>query len=63
MVEHIKKICEYKGERVGIREARKHAAWYIKGVRGAAQYRQQVGALESIEQLEELAYKITMENL
>lgn len=63
MVKHIKRICEYKGERVGIREARKHAAWYIKGIKGAAAYRQQVGALESIEQLEELAFKIMMENM
>ena len=58
MIKHIKLICDYKGERIGIREARKHAAWYIKGIRGAAAYRQQVGALESIEQLEEMAFKI-----
>ena len=63
MVEHIKKICEYKGERIGIREARKHAAWYIKGIHGAAAYRQQVGMLESIEQLEELAFNIVRENM
>lgn len=63
MVKHIKLICQYKGEKVGIREARKHAAWYIKGIRGAASYRQQVGALESIEQLEELAFKICSENM
>lgn len=62
MVNHIKKICEYKGEKAGIREARKHAAWYIKSVKGAASYRQQVGMLESIEQLEELAYRIIIEN-
>ncbi len=58
MVEHIKLICEYKGERVGIKEARKHAAWYIKGIRGAAAYRQRVGALESVEELERLAFEI-----
>lgn len=63
MVKHIRLICEYKGERIGIKEARKHAAWYIKGIKGAAKYRQMVGTLESVEQLEELAYKITMENL
>lgn len=62
MVNHIKQICEYKGERIGIREARKHAAWYIKSVKGAAAYRQKVGMLESIEQLEELAYTIAIEN-
>ena len=62
MVKHIERICEYKGEKVGIREARKHAAWYIKGIRGAASYRQQVGALSSVDELKELAYKILTEN-
>ncbi len=61
MVKHIKRICEYKGERVGIREARKHAAWYIRGIKGAAEYRRKAGTLESIEQLEELAYRIVFE--
>lgn len=63
MVKHIQRICEYKGERTGIREARKHAAWYIKGVKGAAAYRQQVGMLESVEQLEKLAFEIVRENM
>jgi tRNA-dihydrouridine synthase len=62
MVKHIKMLCEYKGERIGIREARKHAAWYMKGIRGGAEFRRQAGQLGSIEQLEELAYKITLEN-
>ena len=62
MVNHIRRICEYKGEKVGIREARKHAAWYIRGVRGAAGYRQRVGGLSSLEELEELAFKISAEN-
>ncbi len=58
MVNHIKKLCEYKGDYVGMREARKHAGWYIKGVRGAASFRREIGALESIEQLEALAEKV-----
>ena len=62
MIRHIERICDYKGEKVGIKEARKHAAWYIKGMRGAAAYRQQIGMLSSIEQLHELAYKIAVEN-
>lgn len=63
MVQHVRKICEYKGERIGIREARKHAAWYAKGIRGAAKYRKDLSMLESVEQLEELAFKITKENM
>lgn len=63
MLRHIKKICEYKGDYVGMREARKHAAWYMKGIRGAAAYRQQIGALERIEQLEELAIDVVKNNI
>lgn len=63
MVKHVRKICEYKGERIGIREARKHAAWYAKGIRGAAKYRKDLSLIESIEQLEELAFKITKQNM
>lgn len=62
MLKHIQMLCEYKGERIGIREARKHAAWYTKGIRGAAQYRRELGMLESVTQLEEIAYKICVEN-
>ncbi len=62
MLKHIKKICEYKGDYIGMREARKHAAWYIKGMRGAASFRQEIGKLEKMEQLEELAYKVVLQS-
>lgn len=62
MLNHIQMLCTYKGERVGIREARKHATWYTKGIRDAAQFRRELGMLESIAQLEEIAYKICTEN-
>lgn len=62
MLNHIQMLCTYKGERVGIREARKHATWYTKGIRDAAQFRRELGMLESIAQLEEIAYKICAEN-
>lgn len=58
MIKHINKLCEYKGDYIGMREARKHAAWYIKGIRGAAALRQEIGALESMEQLEAIAEKV-----
>lgn len=62
MRKHISSICRYKGEKVGIREARKHAAWYIKGIHGAASYRQEIGLLSSLEQLDCLCEKILNEN-
>ncbi len=62
MVRHIKKICEYKGEKTGVKEARKHAAWYMKGIRGGAEFRRQAGMLSSIEELEDLAYRVVIKN-
>lgn len=62
MLKHIETLCEYKGDYIGMREARKHAGWYTKGLRGAANYRRELGTLESMEQLKEIAYKICMEN-
>lgn len=58
MLGHIRTLCAYKGDYIGMREARKHAAWYIRGIRGAASYRKRVGALSSIAELEALAEDI-----
>lgn len=30
---HLKLLCEYKGEKVAVREMRKHIAWYLKGLK------------------------------
>ncbi len=62
MVKHIKLICEYKGEKIGMKEARKHAAWYMKGLRGGAEFRRQAGTLETLEQAQELAFRVVVEN-
>lgn len=62
MLKHIEKICEYKGEYVGIREARKHAAWYTKGIHGAANYRARIGLINSIDELREIALELIAQN-
>lgn len=62
MLRHIKKIIEYKGEYTGIREARHHAGYYTKGLRGGAKFRAEMGSLESFEQLEEITLRILKEN-
>ncbi len=58
MIRHIEKLCEYKGDYVGMREARKHSGWYIKGIRGAAALRQEIGSLENMDQLKCIANKV-----
>lgn len=62
MLRHIKLLCEYKGEKVAMLESRKHAAWYMKGIRGAAQYRREIGSLETFSQLEALAFRVASEH-
>ena len=62
MLKHIEKLCEYKGERVGIREARKHAAWYTKGLHGAANYRARIGLISSVEELRQIALELIEQN-
>lgn len=62
MREHVETICEYKGLDVGIREARKHAAWYLKGLRGAADLRRQCGMLSSLDDLNRIIDTVLSEN-
>ena len=51
---HMGLMCEYKGEGRAMREARKHAGWYMKGMRGAAELRRRAGLLCTIEDLDRL---------
>ncbi|MBR5535310.1 MAG: tRNA dihydrouridine synthase DusB [Clostridia bacterium] len=50
-VEHIEMLCALKGEYIGIREARKHAAWYIKGIEGAASVRDMINRTETLSDM------------
>ena len=47
--EHLQGLWEYKGQR-GIYQSRKHLAWYCKGFTGAAELRDKVSQIESLEQ-------------
>lgn len=62
MLKHIEKIIEYKGEYTAMREARHHAGYYTKGLRGGAKFRAEMGSLETFEQLQEITFRIVKEN-
>lgn len=53
MTEHINMLIEEKGEYIGIREARKHIAWYIKGLKGAAKLKGVVFTIDSADKMRE----------
>lgn len=42
MREHLRRLCAWFGEGVGVRMFRKHATWYTKGFRGSAELRARV---------------------
>ncbi len=54
MLRHARLQLEYKGDFCGIREMRKHVAWYTKGLHGAARLRDKVNEVESYEELEKI---------
>jgi len=54
IMRHSRMLIEYKGEYIGVREMRKHAAWYTAGFKGASKLRGKLNECESIEALEEI---------
>ena len=54
ILRHATMLIEYKGEYIGIREMRKHFAWYTFGYPYSAALRHEVNQVESYEVLEEI---------
>ena len=54
----VKMMAEYKNERTAILESRKHASWYLKGMRGAAAFRRMCGEIDSFMDLEKLCNSV-----
>ncbi len=57
LLRQAKLMVEYKGERVGILETRKHTAWYMQGLSGAASLRRLCGEIASISDIEAICQK------
>lgn len=58
ILRHARKQIELKGEFVGIREMRKHVAWYTAGMRHSAGLRRESNTIESYEALEQLLSRL-----
>jgi len=50
LLRHLELLLELKGEYIAVREMRRHAAWYTKGLPGAAQFRDQIQRAASREE-------------
>ncbi|MBS2967297.1 tRNA dihydrouridine synthase DusB [Metabacillus sp. KIGAM252] len=58
---HLDRLIELKGEYVAVREMRKHAAWYLKGIRGNANVRNGVNKCDTRQDLVTLLDQFTEE--
>lgn len=54
MLRHGRMMIDFKGEYIGVREMRKHVAWYTYGFPGSAKLREKVNHTETYEDLENL---------
>lgn len=60
VLRHAQLQRQYKGENMGMREMRKHVAWYMAGFPGAAKVRGQVNCVTTFEELEKLLENLSM---
>ena len=58
ILRHAKMQLKYKGDYTGMREMRKHVAWYTTGMPHSASVRRMVNEVESYEQLVELVSRM-----
>ncbi len=58
MLRHVSAICLYKGEKAGMREARKHISWYLKCFKNAAAFRNEAGRLETLNEFSDLVKRV-----
>ena len=55
---HARWMVEYKGERMGVMEMRKHIGQYISGLRGATALRRELNLAKTLQELENLLDKL-----
>ena len=62
LISQVNLMLEYKVERTAILESRKHTAWYMSGLNGAAMLRRLCGEISSISDIEYICEKALEQN-
>ena len=57
LIHQVERMREYKGEKIAMLEARKHTAWYMKGLKGAAALRRMAGNITKMDDIFEIVQK------
>ena len=50
-IKHLNMVCQFKGDKVGVREMRKQLAWYLKGMRGSNEVKNRINTIENKEEM------------
>jgi len=53
-IRHLEELVDYKGEHTGVREMRKHIAWYVKGLHGCTEIKRKVNQIETVSGMKEI---------
>lgn len=53
-IEHLELLCKFKDERIAVKEMRKHISWYIKGIKGSAQIKNEINTIETVKDMKSL---------
>lgn len=56
--QHAALNLQYKGEYTGVREMRKHLAWYSSGIAGGAKMRNLINEMETMEDILKVANSV-----
>lgn len=51
---HALRLCDLKGEKVGMKEMRGHAAWYVKGLKNCHQLKNQLSQMNTYDEFDSL---------
>lgn len=62
MMRQIRLMCEYKDPYIAMLESRKHTAWYMHGLEGAASLRRMCGEINNISDIEAICQKALEQN-
>ena len=57
ILRHLDLLIQYKGEYIGIREMRKHAAWYTRGLKGSAELRERFNRAASKDEFVQILHE------
>ncbi|CCQ94801.1 putative tRNA-dihydrouridine synthase 1 [[Clostridium] ultunense Esp] len=60
-IRHLELLCSIKGEKVGVKEMRKHISWYLKGIKNSNRVKNQINTVDNKEKMKEILFDYLLE--